>query len=609
MRLYAPNSTQLATNGIGEILCESAIVHEEINGEFSLKFKVAQESPYLEDVVIGAIVKTDTPRGKQFFRCSKPVTTLDGGKEVFAWHITQDLAQDIILNRAWTGKTGSEALPEILQAGISERRFTGMSDISFINNMRIVRTNVLKAIIGDQDNSFVNRWGGEIERDNFTVNVKSRLGADKGVTIIYRKNLTGLTLEEDDNEIANRIIPTGLDEDDSVIMLPEVYIDSDNIEDTPIPHVRHVHFSDVKVGKKDEDGNVLYSNEAAVITELRARVAEMYAQGVDLPLKSAKVEFIDLSQTEEYKNFVQLETVEIGDTIKCIYRGITITQRVVSYDYDSLTKKYINIVLGNLIRTNADSQWAQDLDLSALRDDVATTVKQGEVYNGIRFNHEEGGVVSAVISGKTITLKMNGQTGFAVYDGSTYVGGVKVVNGKVLFIGNAVETSAVIGGKTITVKQDPTEGLAIYDGTTFKGGVKVIDGNVVVVTNWLTNNIDGDCYAVIGDIIVDSVTYKGVLVYNKSVSTSVPVLKIATGSVTSGGSIIGGIVRLITYNGASLWLSASAGLAFRLFDASGVIRVGVDNLNSRLYSPNGNNAVGVNDTGVFKKIGENTTYL
>ena len=69
MRLYEPTSTpaQLSTNGTGVLLCEYATVHEEINGEFSLTMKVAQESPFFDAVVIGAIVKADTPRGVQFF--------------------------------------------------------------------------------------------------------------------------------------------------------------------------------------------------------------------------------------------------------------------------------------------------------------------------------------------------------------------------------------------------------------------------------------------------------------------------------------------------------------------------------------------------------------
>lgn len=483
MRVYSPKSTvqELAANGVGALTVEYATVHEEINGEFSLTFKVAETSAHLDAVVIGGIVKADTPRGPQFFRMSKPVTTLDGGKEVFAWHISYDLAQDLILNRAWTGKTGAEALPDILQAGISETRFTGTSDIPLITNMRIVRTSVLGAIIGDQDNSFIKRWGGEIERDNFMFNVKNRIGADKGMTVRYRKNLIGLTLEEDDSEVTNRVIPTGLTKDDTVIMLPEVYIDSPRINDTPIPHVRHVHFGDVKVGKKDADDNIPYPNANAVIAELRARVAQMYEQGVDLPLKSATVEFVDLSQTEEYKDYAHLETVMLGDTVACIYKDIKLSQRVVSYEYDVLAKKYISIVLGSVLPTLGDSLWAQDLDLSALKNEVAGAVMQGVPYNNVYINHEDGYVAQAMIDGVDIEVRQNAHEGFSVYANNEYIGGVRIMNGKAAFVGNVI-----------------------------------------------TNDVDGNCWAEIGDVSVPGGMWRGLLIYNKQYSETVPLARVLT---------------------------------------------------------------------------------
>ena len=470
MKIYAPNSSvaDLATNGLGNIVCASAPVHEEINGEFSITIQVPNESSHFDDVVLGAIVKADTPRGPQLFRLSKPLLLLDGGKEVFGWHISYDLAQDMITNRAWTGKTGIEALPEILQAGISETRFTGSSDIDLVTNLRIVRTSVLGAVIGEQDNSFVNRWGGEIERNNFTVNVLSRLGADKDYIIEYRKNLTGLEYEEDDDQLANRIIPTGLNSDDTVILLPEVYIDSELINETPIPHARHVHFSDVKVGKKDDDGNVLYEDIDDVRDRLRDLVSEMYAQGVDQPLKSAKVEFIDLSQTEEYKNFSILQTVELGDSVKCKYKSTVINKRVVSYDYDSLTRKYIRIVLGSVIPTLGDSLWAQDLDLSALKDVVDSKLTTGEVYNGCYINHEDGFMTIAEVGGKTITVKHNSNEGIPVYADGVQIGGIAIVDGEVRFIGSAI-----------------------------------------------TNSIDGDVYAVVGEVDIDGTSTPGILIYNR----------------------------------------------------------------------------------------------
>jgi phage minor structural protein len=706
MLIYETNTTDFTTLGLGGLCPTTCTITEEINGQFELAMQhPIDEERKWEKLKEERIIKAPYGnRGEQLFRiyfCNPDPKT--GSITVNARHISYDLADNLIEDTRPTMKNGDEAGKIILNGCQFPHQFTFSSDITDTSTAYYIRVNPIAAFIGQIDQAFIERWGGEIVRDNFNIAINRRIGADNGIRISYAKNITGFTMMVDKTGMYTRLMPTALDANGAVLLTDAKYYDSPRINNYPHPKIGVLN-TGIRVGQ-EVDGSVPYPDEASAKAAMAAMAQAAFDAGADMPKMTLNVSFVRWKDTEEYKDIAILQDVELGDDVTVAYLplNVDVRLRVVSITWDCLNDKPIGLVIGDKQPNIAKTIASQDIDLSALKNDINGTLREGEIYNGIRFNHEEGGVVSAVISGKTITLKMNGQTGFAVYDGldyvggvkvvdgkvlfignavetsatiggktitvkqnptdgfavydgldyvggvkvvngkvlfignavetsaviggktitikqdptegfavydgSTYVGGVKVVDGKVLFIGNAVETSATIGGKTITVKQNPTDGLAIYDGTTFKGGVKVIDGNVVVVTNWLTNNIDGDCYAVIGDIIVDSVTYKGVLVYNKSVSTSVPVLKIATGSVTSGESIIGGIVRLITYNGASLWLSASAGLAFRLFDASGVMRVGVDNLNSRLYSPNGNNAVGVNDTGVFKRIGENTTYL
>ncbi len=574
MRLYAPDSTveQLAANGIGNILCSAAVVHEEINGEYSITIDVAETSAYIDDVIIGAIVKADTPRGPQLFRLSSPTTALDNGKKVFGWHISYDSAQDMIVSLGLTGKTGNEALGEILQAGISETRFTGTSDISTVNNMMITRMSILGALIGEQDGSFVNVYGGEIERDNFTINMPERLGTDTSTVIEYRKNLTGLTYEENDDELANRIIPTGLDADGAVLMLPEVYIASERISDTPIPHVRTVAFSDARVGATDDNGNVLYADSAAVYTKLRELVAEMYTKGVDVPIQSATVSFIDLSQTEEYKNFAVLQTVQIGDGVRCKYKSTDLNLRVVSYDYDSLTKKYNSIVLGKVMNTISDSLWAQDLDLSALKNEMSEKLTEGEVYNACYINHTEGFVARATIDGVLIEVKQNAQDGFAIYADGSYIGGVKVING----------AAALISGM-------------------------------------LTSGEDDNCYAVIGDSTIGGNIYRGILLYRKDYSISEFVARI---SAYSDGSTIFG-----TNTGGRLILYPDGGLIYRdqnsvsrifftptgetiIRDSGNIVRMWLHSGDSYVRAPGStNHAIGSDQTGPYYVKNGTKTYL
>lgn len=345
----------ISTDGVirGNIEPISAVIRQEINGEYSCNIEIALSDKLAEYFDIDAIVYLpDANDTVQQFRLERPERTLET-LTAFGWHITQDLAHDLILNRAWIDRQGSDVLPELLQAGISERRFTGTSDIETINSLRIVRLSVLSALIGDQDNSFINRFGGEIERDNFTVNMKTRLGADRGYRIAYKKNLTGIDVIEDASTVVNRIVPTFLNASDAAVLLPEGYIDSVRIGDTAVPRVQTIHYGDIKVGE-EINGIVPYPTLASAYEEVRDRVASLYAAGIDRPAITANIEFVQLRNTIEYADYEALETVLLGDTIRADYEDYTVINRVVAYEWDAILKRYNQITLGT-VRPSVDA--------------------------------------------------------------------------------------------------------------------------------------------------------------------------------------------------------------------------------------------------------------
>ena len=364
----------LISDGVirGQINPISAVIRQEINGEYSCDVEIALSDNLAEYFDIDAIVYLDDADGKvQQFRLERPEKTLDSLK-AFGWHISQDLAHDMILNDAWITQTGSTVLPDLLQSGISETRFTGTSDITTENSLRIVRSSILNALIGEQDNSFVNRFGGEIERDNFTVNMKSRLGTDRGYRIAYKKNLTGIDIIDDASTVVNRIVPTFLNGSDAAVLLPETYIDSVRIYDTAVPHVRSIHYGDIKVGE-EVDGVVPYPTLASAYSEVRDRVQAMYDAGIDRPALTVEIEFVQLRNTIEYADYTALETVLLGDTIRADYEDYTVTNRVVAYEWDSLLRKYNKIILGT-VRPSVDAMTASII--TQVQESVSANVRE-----------------------------------------------------------------------------------------------------------------------------------------------------------------------------------------------------------------------------------------
>ncbi|KEI16923.1 endopeptidase [Clostridium novyi B str. ATCC 27606] len=342
--IYNAKETDFKHNGLAVLdKCIRCEVSEELNGLYELELEYPifdKKSNYL---IKDKILKVSTPNCYQLFRIYRPVKN-KGVICVYARHIFYDLIDNFIESYRTGGVTGDTALKGILNNTQYPTNFSGSSNINEKADAFYVRKNPVEVILGDNQNSFISRWGGELLRDNFSISILNSIGADKGVTISYGKNLLGLEEDLDSSEVVTRIMPTGLTENDSVIMLEEKYIDSPNLDKYPFPKIRHMHFGDIKV---DPEKNITLAD---VKRMLREKVQELYkVEHIDLPKTNYKVDFVELSKTEEYKIYNCLEKVNLGDIVTVQHKkmGIDIRQKVIKYKWDSILNKYLEIELGS----------------------------------------------------------------------------------------------------------------------------------------------------------------------------------------------------------------------------------------------------------------------
>lgn len=255
-----------------------------------------------------------------------------------------DLIDNILLDVRPTLKNGEEALNIILEG----TGFTGHSNISNINTSYYVRKNIVEAILGNDENSFLNRWGGEVLLDNFDIYINDKIGSDNGVRVEFGYNLN--EIEEDINieEVATRIIPTGY----NGIMLDgsTPWVDSPLIKKYTKPKMRVINFDDVKVKESETDEEGFNTIEEAR-TELIKRCNKLYVEGIDKPSVNYKIDMINLANTTAYKDYIKLVTVNEGDTVTCYIPGldIDVKARVIDYEKDLMTGEYISLELGNAI--------------------------------------------------------------------------------------------------------------------------------------------------------------------------------------------------------------------------------------------------------------------
>ncbi len=187
----------------------------------------------------------------------------------------------------------------------------------------------------------MNVWGGELQRDNFTIRMLKQRGSDKGFKIKYRKNLTGLEFTKDDSNVITRLRPIGY----NGILLPEKYIDSPLIGNYPHPKIGEFEYSDIKLKEKPEDEEG-YDTLEQCYTEMRRRAKlEFSENNIDKPLVNVKVDFVDLSKTTVYKDYKILTNLKMGDTITVILDNMKIKVRVIRTVYDSLLHRFTKLEL------------------------------------------------------------------------------------------------------------------------------------------------------------------------------------------------------------------------------------------------------------------------
>lgn len=378
IRIFGPAERSFKSNGL-QVIDKYVIdpqIHEELNGiyEFTFSIPISKSS----NIERENIVVVNTPlHDNQAFRITQ-VRKEDGLYHVTCFHIFYDLIHNMIEDINIVGSGATNALKKINEGCVEPHPFSFSTDIiGKVANCRIVRYNPVQAIIGTDDNTFVNRWGGEIERNNFNVFMRGRRGTDKGIRIEYKKNLLGYECEIDYSRITTKIMPKGAEE----LLLPEKYIVSDNVDKYANTKIKVIEFNDVKAQKEDGD----FESEGLPLDEAYAelrRLAQLQfdVNHIDLPRANYKVNFIDLSKTREYKHLKQLEKVYLGDTVHVLHKkeNLDIEARVISYTYNPLNKRYIEIELGNFMEGLTSLKKEIDKINDQINNDIATALEEAK---------------------------------------------------------------------------------------------------------------------------------------------------------------------------------------------------------------------------------------
>lgn len=375
--LYNKSETTFTHNGVG-LLSEAvkATVTEERNGSYELSLQYPITGRFYSEITEGAIIKakaneTSEPQLFRIYKSSKPI---NGIVTYSAEHISYDLNGIPLLGFSIKNATPQMALTKAIEGAALPCPFTAYSNISTLNSTEILTPCSVRALLGGQTGSLLDVWGGEYEFDNFTVKLYLHRGKDNGVVIEYGKNLKDLKQESNIAECYTHLMPyavyTVQDEsgnsEEKYVYLAEKVIPLTEAEDIG-------HYKAFIMDFSDRFGD----NEEITEEKLRAK-ATAYAAAADLgiPKVNITVSFVQLWQTEEYKNIAPLERVKLCDTVTVRFSklGVSATSKVIKTVYNSLQEKYESVTLGDAKSSFANTVNKQQKAIQ----EIKSSVKKGQ---------------------------------------------------------------------------------------------------------------------------------------------------------------------------------------------------------------------------------------
>lgn len=366
IKCFGQADTSFSSNGDVVIQPFKALVHKIDNGDFYLELECSLD--YLAYVIPNNIIVAPTPQGEQAFRIFNVQTTR---RRITAkcLHLFYDSMNYLIADSYVVNKNCNDALDHLNNSTDNTSPFTTMSDITVINSFRCVRQSLNEAI-----QTVLERWGGHLVRDNWSISIMNQIGQDNGVTIQYKKNLKEITVNYDWSSVVTKLMPVGKDG----LLLEDLYVSSDTQYE--IPFTKTISFEQ-EINEddfKDEDGNVDYeAYQEALLDDLRVQ-AQAYVDENCIP----KVNYTLKANMDKI--------TDVGDTVevKDERLGINLTTSVLSFIYDCILGKYTEIEFGNAQPqlSNLMSNVQNDIETAVTENNqVITVTLQNELQEAQDF--------------------------------------------------------------------------------------------------------------------------------------------------------------------------------------------------------------------------------
>lgn len=344
--LYEKTETAFTSNGLGRLSdCIRCIVTEGRNDIYEAEFDYPVTGAHFDDIQIGRIVAcTHDEQGDiQPFDIYAKSEPINGVVTFRAHHISYRLNE--ITVKPFTAGSCVEALSKIDSQSVTTNPFTFWTNKSVTATFMSETPRKARAMLGGEGNSILDVYGtGEYEFDKFDVKFYLHRGQDTNVSIRYGKNLVDFNNDEDASDVYTAIVPYWLGNEtvgeESVtvlVTLPEWFLTSGHT----VTSGREV------IVPMDLSGEF---SEKPSVSDLRTRAQSRLASSDGwLPNQAVTINFVQLWQTEEYKDYAPLQRLKLCDTCGVFVPmyNMSLRAKVIKVVYNVLLDRYDSMDLGD----------------------------------------------------------------------------------------------------------------------------------------------------------------------------------------------------------------------------------------------------------------------
>ena len=285
-------------------------------------------------------IKAFTENGTyQYFRIKSVKKNLSG-VAITATHLGYEANRNFIQSLYVPNGNGKQIMAKLKESLAFSQPFKYESDVTSNHQFTVNQANPIEAIIGSNNGNenLSSICDAELDMDNYTLNLKKRIGEDKEFRIDFGKNLAAIEETIDDSSVVNRLFLVGGVPDDTDYNKPQNPVTFSYLS------VSGVAEEDVQIARRE-------NSECKTVADLKKWGQSLFDKDrIHEPKVTHEVDMVSLENTLEYQElYKEVSGLRFGDTVHVSLKNleIEVQERMIEYVWYPTICKYKSIVLGN----------------------------------------------------------------------------------------------------------------------------------------------------------------------------------------------------------------------------------------------------------------------